>query len=671
VERDIRESPLYREAESLFASFRRAGSGLIIDAAEISAHGRRAVFTGTLIDAANESISRICLTDLGSGDTRVLTFGPNTDRLPKLSPDGRHIAFLSDRRKPGDFQLYLLDAETGECRATPTVEGWVEYLHWSPDSRRILLGVAGHGADLAAAQGAAASKTAAQDLPAWMPLVDTGEESYRWRRAWVYDLEANRVARSSAAHTNIWEAVWCGNEAIAAIVSPGPGEGLWYTARLQLIDARGGHRGAEVAGRDLYVPQDQLGWPSASPSGRHIAVVEALCSDRWIVAGDLRLIDTAGGQVRRLATRGIDISHTEWRSERHLLLAGHRGFETVVALYDVETDALEEIWHSEELTTGGFYTTVAGLGEPGDCALVGEGFRRAPEIAVIRGGTYQAVKSFDPGALEALSALGGVETVKWRAPDGLEIEGLLLLPASDSAAGAAPAAPHPLIMSVHGGPVWHYRPFWMGRRSAGTLMLLKRGYAIFLPNPRGSTGRGQAFVRPVLGDMGGADTYDYLSGLDHLIERGIADPERLGVTGGSYGGYMAAWLITQDPRFAAAVAVSPVTNQVTEHLISNIGHFVALFLEDTYSNPGGKYFERSPVMHAHKTKTPTLSTCGAHDRCTPPEEAVQFHNALLENGVKSALVVYPQEGHGVRKWPALVDYAARMVGWFEEHLSRA
>jgi len=202
-------------------------------------------------------------------------------------------------------------------------------------------------------------------------------------------------------------------------------------------------------------------------------------------------------------------------------------------------------------------------------------------------------------------------------------------------------------------------------------MLLKRGYAIFLPNPRGSTGRGQAFVQPVLGDMGGADTYDYLSGLDHLIERGVADPARLGVTGGSYGGYMTAWLITQDLRFAAAVAVSPVTNQVTEHLISNIGHFVALFLKDTYINPGGKYFERSPVMHAHKAKTPTLSTCGALDRCTPPEEAVQFHNALLENGVKSVLVTYPQEGHGVRKWPATVDYSARMVGWFEEHMPAA
>jgi dipeptidyl aminopeptidase/acylaminoacyl peptidase len=655
VQRDIRETALYRETESLYRSFRRPGSGLIADAAEISAHGKRAVFTGTLIDSTNESASRICLTDLTSGDTRVLTLGPNTDRAPKLSPDGHQIAFLSDRRKAGDFQLHLLDVASGECRAAPAVEGWVEYLHWSPNGRRILLGVAGHGADLAGAQGAAASKTA-HDVPAWLPTVDTGDESYRWRRAWVYDLEANRVGQVSPADSNIWEAAWCGNEAIVAVVSPGPSESLWYTARLTIMQTEGG------ASRDLYSPQDQLGWPSGSPSGRHAAVVEALSSDRWIVAGDLRLIDTRTGEVREIATNGIDVTHTEWRSDRHLLLAGHRGFETVVALYDVHAGELKEVWRSEEITTGGFYTVIAGFGEPGDCALVGEGFRRAPEIAVIRGGEYHTVKSFDPGAEAALSAIAGIETVRWQALDGLEIQGLLLKPQG--------RGPFPVILNVHGGPVWHYRPFWMGRRSIGSLMMLKRGYAVFLPNPRGSTGRGQAFVRPVLGDMGGADTYDYLSGLDHLVENGIADPERLGVTGGSYGGYMTAWLITQDPRFKAAVAVSPVTNQVTEHLISNIGHFVALFLKDTYTNAGGKYYDRSPIMHAHKTKTPTLSTCGVLDRCTPPEEAVQFHNALLENGVKSVMVTYPQEGHGVRKWPAIVDYAARMVGWFEDHIPK-
>ena len=654
MQRDIRDTALYRETEALYRTFRRPGSGLIADAAEISAHGSRAVFTGTLVDSGNEAASRICVTDLPSGDTRVLTFGPNTDRAPKLSPDGRIIAFLSDRRRAGDFQLYLLDGETGECHTTPAVEGWVEYLHWSPNGRRILLGVAGHGADVSGAQGAAASKTAAQDLPGWLPTVETGEEAYRWRRAWVYDLEENRVSQLSPTDSNVWEAAWCGNDAITAVVSPGPSESLWYTARLTVIETEGS------ASRDIFVPQDQLGWPSGSPSGHHVAVVEALCSDRWIVAGDLRLIDTQTREVRKIATKGIDVTHTEWRSDRHLLLAGHRGFETVIALYDLQRGELEEVWRSDEVTTSGFYTQVAGFGEAGDCALVGEGFKRAPEIAVIRRGRYQTVKSFDPGADEELSVLGAVETVKWQAPDGLEIQGLLLRPTT--------RAPHPVILNVHGGPVWHYRPFWLGRRSIGTLMLLKRGFAVFLPNPRGSTGRGQAFVRPVLGDMGGADTHDYLSGLDHLIERGTADPARLGVTGGSYGGYMTAWLITQDPRFAAAVAVSPVTNQVTEHLISNIGHFVSLFLKDTYANAGGRYFERSPIMHAHKTTTPTLSTCGALDRCTPPEEAVQFHNALLENGVKSVLVTYPQEGHGVRKWPATVDFAARMVGWFEEHI---
>lgn len=656
MQRDIRETPLYRETESLYRTFRRPGSGLIADAAEISAHGNRAVFTGTLIDPANDAASRVCLTDLTSGDTRVLTFGPNTDRAPKLSPDGKRIAFLSDRRKAGDFQLHLLDLESGEVSATPAVDGWVEYLHWSPNGRRILLGVAGHGADVAGAQGAATTKTAAQDLPAWLPAVDTGEEAYRWRRAWVYDVEENSVSQFTPAESNIWEAAWCGNQAITAVVSPGPGEGLWYTARLTVIQTEGG------ASRDVFTPQDhnQLGWPSSSPSGRHIAVVEALCSDRWVVAGDLRIIDTQSGEARKIATRGIDVTHTEWRTDRHLLLAGHRNFETVVAIYDVQAGEIEEVWRSEEITTGGFYTAVAGFGDVGDCALVGEGFKRAPEIALIRRGKYQSIKSFDPGADEELAVLAGVETVKWQAPDGLEIQGLLLKPPG--------RAPHPLVMMVHGGPVWHFRPYWLGRRSISTLMLLKRGYAIFLPNPRGSTGRGQAFVRPVLGDMGGADTYDYLSGIDHLVERGIADPDRLGVTGGSYGGYMTAWLITQDPRFGAAVAVSPVTNQVTEHLISNIGHFVALFLEDTYVNSGGKYFERSPINFAHKARTPTLSTCGVLDRCTPPEEAVQFHNALLENGVKSVLVTYPQEGHGVRKWPAIVDYAARLVGWFEEHI---
>jgi dipeptidyl aminopeptidase/acylaminoacyl peptidase len=202
-------------------------------------------------------------------------------------------------------------------------------------------------------------------------------------------------------------------------------------------------------------------------------------------------------------------------------------------------------------------------------------------------------------------------------------------------------------------------------------MLLRCGYAVFLPNPRGSSGQGQEFARRVVGDMGGRDVYDCLSGIDHLIAQGIADPTRLGVTGVSYGGFMTARLITQDTRFAAAVSVSPVTNWLTEHLTSNIPQWVSSFVGDHYQDPDGNYFRRSPVLYAQRAKTPTLNICGMLDRCTPAGEAVQFHRALREHGVESVLLTYPEEGHGIRKMPASIDYAARLAAWFAQHIPTA
>jgi dipeptidyl aminopeptidase/acylaminoacyl peptidase len=170
--------------------------------------------------------------------------------------------------------------------------------------------------------------------------------------------------------------------------------------------------------------------------------------------------------------------------------------------------------------------------------------------------------------------------------------------------------------------------------------------------------------------MGGADTHDYLSGVDHLVRTGVADPGNLFVTGGSYGGFMSSWLVTQDTRFAAAVPVAPVTNWFSEHLVCHIPYFCTLFLKDELTNPSGKYFSRSPALQARNVKTPTLSIAGALDRNTPPTQAVEFHHALLENGVESVLAIYPCEGHGVRAYPAIIDFSARVVDWFERHRGR-
>jgi dipeptidyl aminopeptidase/acylaminoacyl peptidase len=532
----------------------------------------------------------------------------------------------------------------------------VEYLHWSPNGRQILLGVAGHGADIAGGQGAITSKQIQNDAPTWLPTVETGKEAFRWRRTWVYDLATDSIRQVSPSDRNVWEAAWCGNDSIAAIVSPGPSEGIWYSAHLEIIDCNTGRN------RTVYVPRDQLGWPAVSPSGQFLAVVEAVCSDRWIVAGELLLIDTHTGNVTRIDTKGVDVTFLEWRSERKLLLAGHRGYETTIALYDTGPGTYQEIWSSDDVTAVGRYIAVSGVGEEGECVLIAESFTRAPEIATIRLGQYRTVKSFDVGYSNQVAAIAGVQQVRWSSPDdGLPLEGWLLRPAE--------AAPHPLVMAIHGGPVWHWRPQWLGRpRTAPFLLLLRHGYAVFFPNPRGSSGHGQEFVRRVVGDLGGADAHDCLSGLDHLVNAGLADPRRLGITGISYGGCVTSWLITQDTRFAAAVPVSPHTNYVTYHLISNIPQFVELFLQDHYTNQQGRYFDRSAVTFARNARTPTLNVCGALDRCTPPEEAVQFHNALLQSGANSALVIYPEEGHGVQKFPAAMDYAARLLAWFEEYM---
>lgn len=656
MKRDIRESPLYREAEYLHASLRRPGDGVISDAADPSTNGTHAVYTATLVDALDGFPStRICLTDLSSGDTRIVTFGPNSDQQPKFSPDGKRIAFLSDRYKPGDFQLFLLDLETGDTRAAPPVDGWVEYIHWSPNGAKLLLGVAGHGADLAGAQGAITTQRIANNFPSWMPVIEAGRETFQWRRAWVYDVASKDVRAIGPDRRNVWEAAWCGLNAIAAVTSAEPGEGHWYKARLDLLDIDSG------MAREVYAPRDQIGLLAGSPAGRYLAVVEGPCSDRGVLAGNLVIFDLVAGTMVRADTERVDITYTEWRSETTILLAGHREFESVVGTYSMSCGRFSQAWSSRDITTGGRYITVSGLDNAADCLLIGEGFNKAPELAVIRGGNYRVIRGFDHAYAEHCSVIGGVERFTWSAPDGLEIQGLVLAPGA--------AGPHPLVMYVHGGPVSHWRPRWLGRASVHILMLLKRGCAVFLPNPRGSSARGQHYARRVFGDMGGGDAQDLLAGLDALVQQRLADPRRLGVIGGSYGGFMTAWLVTQDSRFSAAVAVAPHTNQVSAHLCSNIPHFMTIITQDHYTNPTGKYFERSPIMHAHKVRTPTLVICGSLDRCTPPEEGLQFHNALREYDVESVLVRYPEEGHGIRKFPAVIDYAARIVSWFEYRLA--
>ena len=218
---------------------------------------------------------------------------------------------------------------------------------------------------------------------------------------------------------------------------------------------------------------------------------------------------------------------------------------------------------------------------------------------------------------------------------------------------------------MHGGPVWSYAE-WFPRPYLA--WLVARGFAILMPNPRGSTGRGRAFLEAVIGDMGGGDAHDDLAGVDAVIERGFADPDRIAVTGGSYGGYMSCWLPVVDQRFKAAVAMSPVTDFYSEHWNSNIGAWDAWFLGGEPQDGTTQYQERSPVFLADRVRTPTFLTAGTEDRCTPPGQAIEFYRALCANGVPAEVAIYPGEGHGVRKLPAFLDLVTRSTAWFERFM---
>lgn len=600
---------------------------------------------------------RICLVDVASGELRTVSSGVHVDQAPKWSRDGSSLAYLSDRGEAGVPQLCLLDIASQRETLIVIPELWVEYAHWSPDGGSLLIGAAGRGADLSGFQGGYTFQTSDPSLPDWTPQVDVGVDDSQLRSLWIYDVAGATLRSLTGRGVNPWEACWAGDKSIACIASDNPHENDWYQASVRMIDLANG------SVRIVYAPKDQIGWLSSSPGGTQLAVVEALCSDRMSTTGDLMLISVKNDMVRRADTQGVDTTFTAWQSENDILIAGIRSLETVLALCDAATARTRILWSASETTLGGerYFPFVSPGSMPGECAVTMEGFFSAQTLALFRGGEMKKIRRLGPAGSEAaLAALGHAEACTWQAKDGWEIHGWLLRPEGVS-------SPRALVVDVHGGPVWSWRPSCVGRNSL-YVTLLRAGYAILQPNPRGSSGRGREFARAVAGDMGGADAQDILSGLDWLVTEGIADPDRIGVTGVSYGGIMSAWIITQDTRFAAAVVVSPVTDYVSEQLTSHIPAFCENFLLDKYTNPGGEYFKRSAIMFADKVKTPTLNICGALDRNCPAVQAIEFHRALLQNGVKSVLVHYPKEGHWVQHHPAIADYGARVMSWFQEHM---
>ena len=228
----------------------------------------------------------------------------------------------------------------------------------------------------------------------------------------------------------------------------------------------------------------------------------------------------------------------------------------------------------------------------------------------------------------------------------------------------------PLVCLVHGGPTsQHANQYHAGSGGSNAQLLANAGFAVLLPNPRGSVGWGLEFAESNVGDQGGMDWQDIMRGVDYCIEQSIADPERLALTGGSFGGYITAWGVTQTDRFKAAVMYDGVCDWRSLHGMSEIPAWPRIFYRGADAwDPDGLYRDFSPITHIKNVTTPTLIIHGEKDVLCPVEQAYQFHRGLKDEGVEVELVIHPREPHGHKERNHIRDAANRTVEWMVKHL---
>jgi dipeptidyl aminopeptidase/acylaminoacyl peptidase len=557
------------------------------------------------------------------------------DALPRFAPDGT-LAYASDRGHAGRLSLWIDGrGELGE------IPGSVEDICWSPDSSSLLVLAADLGSDRAGAQTATRIKEAGaeeEDPKVFRPAA-------YWRRLYLVNAGSGAADEVSPAGVNVFEFDWAGGKAVA-VCTDEPSESAWYHAWIGLLDLES--RSAER----VHTADWQLQCPCISPGGR-VAWIEGFASDRAVVTGTAHVLG-AGPLAPEL-----DMTWLAFADDDTLWYGGSRRSGSIAGRLRVD-GTYEELFSGDAVVGLRFQQKISPSADGSRVAAIFESPQDPPEVVFFEEGEPRRATALNAEIAPELRTCDW-RTYTWESFDGLEIEGLLALPQRYEG-GALP-----LVVLVHGGPTGTWSSSFV-HASGWSQLLVSEGYAVFLPNPRGSSGRGQEFARANLGDMGGGDLKDILAGVDALVRDGIVDDARVAITGGSYGGFMASWAVTQTDRFAASIPFAVVTDWTSFHYTTNIGQFDALFLQGEPNDPAGPYPKWSPVFHAGKCKTPTLIIHGQDDLCTPLPQATEFYNALVEAGCEVELVVYPREGHGWSEREHQIDAWNRLRDWLAKHL---
>jgi dipeptidyl aminopeptidase/acylaminoacyl peptidase len=614
--------------------------------AQISPDGRQVAFVvtrGYTVDHRKLADAAVWLAPFdGSAPPRRATFGPRSDSSPRWSPDGQTLAFLSDREKQDVQQIYLLPLAGGEARRRTDLKAGVTDFAWSPD-----------GAALAFRAPEAESEETERRKKEGFDAVHV-DHDHTFTRLWVIRAEGGEARPLTPPTCQVQSFAWF-DDGWAVQVSATPSADDFVGWRLLHV--------AEEAPEALLWQARYGSLPLAgSADGRRIAWLHQGVDSEGSVDEVLAL--TVGGTPQQIAADySGGMSWVGWMPDgESLLVAAVEGTSTRLGRVAALGGAVADILLGAMLAEGPTPPCVSVSRDGTRIACVTEAGRRPKEVyAGELGGKLRPIARRN----EHLAAVhqGATQTIRWRAPDGLEVEGVLITPADYVDGQRAP-----LVVHIHGGPLWQ----WLDRHMASWhdwgQWLAAHGYAVLLPNPRGSFGRGRSYAHCNQAAWGIGDFGDVLSGVDHAIDMGVADGERLGIGGWSYGGYLSAWAIGHTDRFKAAVVGAGVTNLLSFQA-SDIPSWLPR--EQMLAAPTEdleRYLRCSPIVSAGRVVTPTLVLHGEADERVPLGQGRELYHALRARQVPVEMVVYPREPHGIGELHHQRDLLERVIGWFNRWL---
>lgn len=623
----------------------------------------------------------------------------------EISPDGKHVAYvLSIPRTPWEeedgssrTQLHVLDNDSGETFAFVTAESGVGSVRWTPDGRGIAF-LAKRGDDehsclyvipLRGGESRRAAKFEDRSISGYAFSPDGTqvalratppesearekekkkgfkqeiyEEDWRAGELWIatpFDEEVE--ARLVPVDGHVSDMVWApDNRRIALAVAPTAlVDDSYMKKRVRVVDTQSGKVTCRVNNGG------KLGHFAWRPDGSGLAILAAH-DEHDGAANRLLFASTSGAESRPVEMLGVrerDEHGVSWIGEDRILVRGSQGAWSTLDTFRVEDGKAVDrqallplegpVWFSFSVSKNGT-----------QAALVGSSPEHPLELYTLDLRTRELARRTHSNPWLDSLRLARQEVISYKARDGLVIEGVLIHPREKRGAG-------PLIVCVHGGPESHLPNGWLTRYAYPGQVAAANGYSVFYPNYRGSTGRGLAYLKASQGDPAGKEFDDIVDGVDHLIEIGIADRDRVGVTGGSYGGYATAWCSSYySKRFAAGVMFVGISNKISKVGTTDIAdeEYYVHALKRPWDN-WDFFLKRSPIYYADQGETPLLILHGKDDpRVDPGQSREMYRHLKLRGQAPVRLVHYPGEGHGNRKAAARFDYNLRALRWFDHYL---